>query len=88
MPKAHKSPMVLHPVVSCIKSISSVFSTWFDFRMKQLLQFVPSYLKDSASLLTELKTLNIPPNAKLFTADATGMYTNIDTVVRVSAIRD
>jgi len=56
--------------------------------MKQLLQFVPSYLKDSASLLTELKTLNIPPNAKLFTADATGMYTNIDTVVRVSAIRD
>jgi len=51
---------------------------WLDFRMKQLLQFIPSYIKDSKSLISELKTLEIPPGAKLFTADATAMYTNID----------
>jgi hypothetical protein len=37
MPKIHKNPMLLHPVVSCINSFSSVFSNWLDFRMKELL---------------------------------------------------
>jgi len=46
--------------------------------MKQLLQFIPSYVKNSNSLISELRMLDIPPGAKLFTADATAMYTNID----------
>jgi len=78
MPKVHKSPLSFRPVVSCVNSFPSIFSTWLDFRMKQLLQFIPSYIKDSKSLISELKTLEIPPGAKLFTADATAMYTNID----------
>jgi hypothetical protein len=88
MPKIHKNPMSLRPVVSCVNSFSSVFSNWLDFRMKELLRFIPSYIKDSKDLLTELKSIYIPPHAKLFTADATAMYTNIDTITGVTAIRD
>ncbi|MFN9982940.1 MAG: hypothetical protein ACK53Y_23630, partial [bacterium] len=47
--------------------------------MKDLLFLIPSYIKDSRHLLSDLKHLQLPPNAKLFTADATAMYTNIDT---------
>jgi hypothetical protein len=56
--------------------------------MKQLLHLIPSYIQDSKALLNELKTINIPPNAKIFTADATAMYINIDTTTGVTSIRN
>ena len=40
---------------------------------------VPSYLENSEALLNELDQLGIlPPSAKLFTSNATSMYSNID----------
>ena len=42
--------------------------------------FLPTYLRDSKQLLQILAALGIlPPNAKLCTADANSMYTDIDT---------
>jgi hypothetical protein len=78
MPKVHKNPLTFRPVVSCVNSFSSIFSNWLDYKMKDLLFLIPSYIKDSKHLLDEIKNLTLPPNAKLFTADATAMYTNID----------
>jgi hypothetical protein len=86
MPKVHKTPMKLRPVVSCINSFCSIFSTWLDFKMKSLLPLIPSYIKNSSDLIMELKTLQLPPSAKLFTADASSMYTNIDTASGIQAI--
>jgi len=87
MPKVHKTPMKLWPVVSCINSFNSIFSTWLDFKMKTLLPLIPSYIKNSSDLIKELKSLNLPPSAKLFTADASSMYTNIDTTTGIQAIQ-
>jgi len=56
--------------------------------MKELLPLVQSHIKNSTSLIQDLKTLTIPEEALLFTADATSMYTNIDTQTGVSAIKD
>jgi hypothetical protein len=39
----------------------------------------PSYFKDTFELKKLLDDLELPPNASLFTADATSMYTNIPT---------
>ncbi len=47
--------------------------------MKELLQLFPSYIKNSTDLIKDLKAINIPQNAKLFTADASSMYTDVDT---------
>jgi hypothetical protein len=77
LPKVHKKPIKLRPVVSCVNSFTSVFSNWLDYRMKQLLHLIPSYIMDSRDLLKELRSLTIPNCAKLFTTDATAMYTNI-----------
>jgi len=86
MPKVHKSPLKLRPAVSCINSFNAIFSIWLDFRMKQLLHLVPSYIRDSKALLNDMKTIHIPKNAKIFTVYAMAMYTNIDTTTGVTLI--
>ena len=79
VPKVQKEPVKYRPVVSCINSFNAIFSTWLDYKMKQLLHCIPTYLKDSNDLLTDLAALpKLPENARIFTADATAMYTNID----------
>ena len=80
--------MSLRPVVSSINSLPSVFSTWLDYKMKELLPHVGSYIKNSTTIIDDLKNLKLEPEARLFTADATSMYTNIDTTTGVNAIRD
>jgi hypothetical protein len=87
LPKVHKTPISLRPVVSCINSFASIFSTWLDFKMKDLLPYVQSYTKNSFSILEDLKNLKLPPGALLFTADATSMYTNITTSVGISNVK-
>jgi len=56
--------------------------------MKSLLPLISSYIKNSSDLISELRTLQLPPSAKLFTADASSMYTNIDTTSGIQAIRN
>jgi hypothetical protein len=78
--KIHKNPMGTRPIVSCCGSFIESFSIWLDFKMKSLIKFVPTYVQDSYQVLQEFKDLNeLPHNARLFTADAVSMYTNINT---------
>jgi hypothetical protein len=66
--------------VSCVGSFAEIFSKWLDVQLKKLLPLSPTYLQDSNQVLDELEALGpLPPDAKLFTADAVSMYTNIDT---------
>jgi hypothetical protein len=60
-----------------------------DHHMRRILPYITSYLWDSQhaiDLFTNLGTL--PPNARLFTAGATTMYTNIEPGIGVQAIID
>jgi hypothetical protein len=87
LPKVHKTPMSLRPVVSSTNSLLAIFSVWLDYKAKELLPLVESYLKNSATLIKTLQNLHIPDNALLFTADATSMYTNIDIETGLASIR-
>jgi hypothetical protein len=84
----HKTPFTLRPVVSRTNSLLAIFSIWLDFKLKQLLPFVKSYVKDSTTIIKELKKLQLPPGALLFTADATSVYTNIDTQTGITSIKN
>jgi len=86
LPKVHKSPMTLCPVVSTCGSLLSIFSTWLDFKIKELLPLVKSYLKNSSSVITDLKNLQLPQDALLFSGNAVSMYTNIDTFTGIHSI--
>ena len=86
--KVHKTPWKTRPVVACVGSFAEVFSKWLDHQMKRLLPLSNTYLRDSNQVLDELTALGaLPPNAKLFTADAVSMYTNIDTEHAISTFR-
>jgi hypothetical protein len=88
LPKVHKTPMSLRPVVSTTNSLLATFSIWLDYKMKTILPLIQSFLKDSYTLIEELKTFRIPETAKIFTADAQSMYTNIDTTTGLATMRD
>jgi hypothetical protein len=79
LPKVHKTPMKTRPVVSCVGSFNEIASKWLDYKLAKVVHLCPSYTKDSYQILDEIKALgNLPPNARIFTADAVSMYTNID----------
>eukprot|EP00978_Attheya_sp_CCMP212_P024124 scaffold75400_cov53-Attheya_sp.AAC.1 len=76
--KVHKKPWSTRPVVSCVGSFNEIFSKWIDDKMKLLLPVTTTYLRDSNQVLEEIRSLgSLPTGAKLFTADAVSMYTNI-----------
>jgi len=88
LPKVHKTPFTLRPVVSGTNGLLTVFSTWLDYKMKELLPMVQSYIKNSYKVIEDLTDMIIPEKAKLFSADATSMYTNIDTDTGINAIKN
>jgi hypothetical protein len=88
LPKVHKTPVSLRPVISTSGSLSAIFSTWLDYKMKELLPLIKSYIHNSFQIIEDLKTLEIPENALLFSADAVSMYTNINTDVGITSIKE
>jgi signal recognition particle GTPase len=57
-----------------------------DYFMKQIIPSTATHLKDSQTLIKEIKEIGqLPPHAKLFMADAMAMYTNIQPDVGIEA---
>ena len=78
MPKLHKQPLKSRPVVSCVNSSPEFYSKWLDNKMEEMLCLTDFKLRDSYQVLEEVRRGNtFPPGTKLFTMDATAMYTNI-----------
>ena len=89
-PKVHKNrrPIPFRPVVSQCGSISAIVSTFIDYKLQPLTKYIPSYVKNSTALLDELDKFNtLPTSAKIFTSDATAMYTNIDPDEGIDILR-
>jgi len=86
LPKVHKTPVTLQAVVSTTNSLLAVISVWLDYKMKDLLTLTKSYIKTSPAVINDLNHLVLPKGAKLFTADAISMYTNIDTDLGINSI--
>ena len=85
--KVHKKPLKTRPIVSYSGSFFYGLGVWVDHYLKQAAVTLRSYLKSSFELRAELHNLVLPPGRyRLFTADATSMYTNINTAAAISAI--
>ncbi len=79
---------MLRPVVSTNNSSLAVFSVWLDYKLKDLLPLVHSHIKNSTTVINDLKHIQIPENALLFSADAKSMYTNIETDLGILTISE
>jgi len=67
------------PVCSDVTSYPHILGKYVMEQLQPVAQTQPSYFKDTFELKKLLDDLELPPNASLFTADATSMYTNIPT---------
>merc|ERR1712127_172453 len=83
-PKVHKGKQEdgsyrNRPVVSTSGSFNKVASRYIDYYLQKLIPNLPTYLKDSFGLLSDLKSIALRKNTRvsIITADAVGMYTNI-----------
>jgi hypothetical protein len=79
MPKMHKDPWASRPVVSGVCSVMKALSIWFDVQLQSVVHLCPCYLKDLWHFLNDIRNLKNLQGCKLITADATAMYTNINT---------
>jgi len=66
----------------------SVFSTWLDYKTKELLPLISSYTRNSTDVINDLKFLTLPKGATIFSADVKSMYTNIDTDLGIYTFKE
>jgi hypothetical protein len=76
------------PIVSCPGSLLHPLGLWIDRQLQPVAACQPSYFKNSYALREELLQMELPPNAVLFTADATSMYTTIPTNTAMVVIKN
>ena len=74
------------PIVSCPGSLLHGLGVWVDRKLQEVAQRIVSYFKNTLELKKELLNLHLPRNARLFTADAVSMYTNIPTHTALNLI--
>ena len=79
--KVHKTPLATRPIVSCSGTLLHFLGVWVDDKLQRVIIKQKSFFKSSSVLKEQMIRLqNIDDNRMtLFTADATSMYTNIDT---------
>ena len=79
MPKMHKKPWALRPVVSGVSSVMESLSKWLDVQLQSVVHLCPCYLKDSWHFLNDIRDLKNLQGCKLVSSDADAFYTNINT---------
>ena len=80
MPKVHKQPHKIRPVISKAGNELEVLSKWLDSQLQRVVHLCPGYLRDNWELLRLLRDMKpLPKNSFFVTADAEAMYSNIDT---------
>ena len=91
--KAHKlkpGQNVTHlksrPIVACPGSLLHPLGIWIDRKLQVIAKQQDSYFRNSFELRQQLCSTTYPTNAKLFTADAVSMYTNIPTNTAIMLI--
>lgn len=77
LPKLHKHPLKLRPIVSSIGGITVQASKFIDRLLQPLMKRVPSYCKNSLEIVKLIRETKVPYDSYLATLDVESLYTNI-----------
>ena len=77
LPKIHKHPLKLRPIVASFQSITSSALRYIDKILQPRMKRVCSYCKNATHIVCILKNVKVPPTSYLATVDIEWLYTNI-----------
>ena len=77
LPKIHKVPLKVRPIVSCTNGPTYTVSAYLDRLLQPHMRKVKSFLKKSTELIRILRTHKVPPQSYLITLNIESLYTNI-----------
>ena len=52
--KVHKVPWRTRPILSCAGTFMNHWSRWLDVQLQKLRHYVPTYVRDTSQVLSEL----------------------------------
>ena len=96
LPKIHKDPKSWtvpfevppgRPIVSDCGSETYYTAEYIDYYLNPLSNRHPAYLKDTYHFIQIVKNLQIPSNSYFFSMDVVSLYTNIDILSGINAVK-
>lgn len=78
LPKMHKNPIKVRPIVSANNTPTERVGIFLDFFLQPLILLQKTYLKDSKQVIQKIESQTFPLDCTLMTLDVTSLYTNID----------
>lgn len=79
IPKIHKTPITTRPIIPCINWFTTHVSKWLDEKLQAFVNKFEWIAHNSIQVVNRLETCKVPKARKLVSADATSLYTRIDT---------
>ena len=77
LPKIHKHPLKLRPIVASFNSVTTNASRYLDKILQPHMKRTSSYCKNASHIVHILKHVQVPPNSYLASLDIESLYTNI-----------
>ena len=77
VPKTHKTPLKVRPIVSSTNGPTSRASAYLDRILQPFMRQVPSYVRNSMDIISLLEKETFPATSLLATLDVESLYTNI-----------
>ena len=87
LPKIHKEGVPGRPIVSAIGHPTEKISQFLDYHLKDHVEKLPSYLKDTTDYIKKTPSKELPVGTLLVTMDVTSLYTNIPHEEGIAACR-
>ena len=85
LPKIHKHPLKLRPIVASTKGITVNASRFMDRILQPYMRNTRSYCKNATHIINLLRRTSVPPHSYLASLDIESLYTNIsfDMAIKV-----
>ena len=77
LPKLHKSPLKMRPIVACCSGPTETASAYVDRFLQPMMKMGRSFIANTTDLINKLSLLTLPPDCLLVTLDVSSLYTNI-----------
>ena len=87
LPKLHKFPVTIRPIVAAHSDVFSNASRWLSAVLQPIVENQPAYLKDTRSLVSTLLHLSVPSTCVFLVFDVTSMYPSLKKSTALQSIR-